>query len=183
MGCRARQHDFMPRKWVFPGGRIDRADYYGTDASDLAPAVARDLAASARLQHQNSKRFARALARTAIRETFEETGLILGRQESACLFGELSALSYIARAITPPALPKRFDARFLMADAAALQSLDASDSRELDDVDWFTLDECRDLDLPVVTRAVLDVVEKRLKGQRVGRPFWRWTRSNPDGAI
>ncbi len=183
MGCRARQHDFMPSKWVFPGGRIDRADYHGVDASDLRPRVAQDLAATARLQRQNGQRLARALARTAIRETFEETGLVLGAHGDDGITGNLGALSYIARAITPPASPKRFDARFLMADASALHSLDAADSRELADVAWFTLEECRELDLPTVTRAVIDVVDKHLRGQQTGQPFWRWTRSNPERAL
>lgn len=183
MGCRAKLHDFMPSKWVFPGGRLDRADYRGADISDLRPPVAQDLAATARLQRQNGERLARALARAAVRETFEETGLVLGRREETAVAGDLSALSYIARAITPPFSPKRFDARFLMADATALSSPEAADSRELAHVAWFTLDECRDLDLPTVTRAVLDVVEKRLAGEAVGQPFWRWTRRNPERGI
>lgn len=186
MGCRAKLHDFMPSKWVFPGGRLDRADYHGADVTDLRPPVARSLAATARLKRQNGDRLARALARAAVRETFEETGLVLGRRAEAAeaaVAGDLSALTYIARAITPPFSPKRFDARFMMADAAALHSPDAADSRELADVAWFTLDECRELDLPTVTRAVLDVVEQRLAGKDPGQPFWHWTRSNPERGI
>ncbi len=173
----------MPDKWVFPGGRIDRADYRGPVLTDLNPQVAADLANSARLRRQDGLRLARALARTAVRETFEETGLVIGRQHSSGLEGDLEALSYIARAITPPARHKRFDARFLMADAERLQSLEPQDSRELGEVAWFTLTECRDLDLPTVTRAVLDVVEAHLAGRLVERPFWRWTRQNAESAL
>lgn len=183
MGRRSGGHDFMPGKWVFPGGRIDRADYRGPLLTDLQPEVAADLAASARLQRQDGGRLARALARTAVRETFEETGLVIGRGDSGRLEADLGALSYIARAITPPARHKRFDARFLMADAERLQSLEPQDSRELGEVAWFTLGECRDLDLPNVTRAVLDVVETRLEGGHAARPFWRWTRNNPESAL
>ena len=183
MGRRSGGHDFMPDKWVFPGGRIDRADYRGSVLTDLQPDVAADLACSARLQRQDGTRLARALARTAVRETFEETGLVIGRRDDHGLQGDLGALSYIARAITPPARHQRFDARFLMADAERLQSLDPQDSRELGEVAWFTLAECRELDLPTVTRAVLSVVEGRLEGQAFERPFWRWTRQNAESAL
>lgn len=184
MGRRSGGHDFMPDKWVFPGGRIDRADYHGPLLSDLKADVAAELAASARLQRQDGVRLARALARTAVRETFEETGLVIGRRESERLEADLGALSYVARAITPPARHKRFDARFLMADAERLQSLDPQDSRELGEVAWFTLADCRDLDLPTVTRAVLDVVETHLHGRAPSeRPFWRWTRQSAESAL
>ncbi len=183
MGQRAGGHDFMPDKWVFPGGRIDRTDYHGPMLTELRPEVAADLAASARLRRQSGENLARALGRTAIRETYEETGLVIGRQGDAGIAADLGALSYIARAITPPARHKRFDARFLMADAECLASLEPQDSRELGEVAWFTMAECRDLDLPIVTRAVLDVVEHHLHGRAVDRPFWHWTRTNPDSAI
>jgi 8-oxo-dGTP pyrophosphatase MutT (NUDIX family) len=184
MGRRSGGHDFMPDKWVFPGGRIDRRDYAAPVLRDLAPDVAADLAASARLSRQDGPRLARALALTAVRETFEETGLVMGRHDGSNLNADLSGLSYIARAITPPARHKRFDARFLMADAAHLASLDPTDSRELAELAWFPLPDTRDLDLPTVTRAVLDIVDAHLAGQHPPeRPFWRWTRTRPDSAL
>jgi 8-oxo-dGTP pyrophosphatase MutT (NUDIX family) len=183
MGRRSGGHDFMPGKWVFPGGRIDRADYRGSALTSLQPEVAEDLARSARLVRQDGARLAHALACTAVRETFEETGLVIGRRGDRGLLGDLGALSYIARAITPPARHKRFDARFLMADAERLESLDPQDSRELGEVAWFTLEECLELDLPTVTRAVLGVVDTRLKGQNQERPFWRWTRQSSESAL
>jgi 8-oxo-dGTP pyrophosphatase MutT (NUDIX family) len=184
MGRRSGGHDFMPDKWVFPGGRIDRSDYAAPILRDLAPDVATDLAASARLKRQDGARLARALALTAVRETFEETGLVLGQHDGRTLAADLSGLSYIARAITPPARHKRFDARFLMADAAHLASLDPTDSRELAELAWFPLPDTRNLDLPTITRAVLDIVDAHLAGQHPPeRPFWRWTRTRPDSAL
>lgn len=197
MGRRSGGHDFMPGKWVFPGGRIDRADYAAPVAADLDPETHGALAGTARLARQQGERLARALALTAVRETFEETGLILGRKADATRApscwrpfietghaADLSGLSYIARAITPPARHKRFDARFLLADAERLASLEPKDSRELGELAWFELADARDLDLPTVTRAVLDIVEGHLKGSPPGeRPFWRWTRSNPKSAL
>jgi 8-oxo-dGTP pyrophosphatase MutT (NUDIX family) len=183
MGRRSGGHDFMPDKWVFPGGRIDRADYSGAVLRPLAADVEAALAASARLKRQDGVRLANALARAAVRETFEETGLVIGQQDGGRQDGgrirpDLSGLAYIARAITPPARHKRFDARFLLADAAHLASLEPTDSRELGEVAWFTLDDCRGLDLPLVTRTVLDIVEMHVAGAAYERPFWRWTRSS-----
>jgi 8-oxo-dGTP pyrophosphatase MutT (NUDIX family) len=183
MGQRSGGHDFMPDKWVFPGGRIDRCDYRAPVLRDLPPDVAEELGCSARLKRQDGARLARALAVTAVRETFEETGLVIGRLEGGRLAADLAGLSYVARAITPPARHKRFDARFLMADAEHLASLEPTDSRELGEVAWFNLADCRDLDLPTVTRAVLGVVEQRLAGKAPAAPFWRWTRNSPESAI
>ncbi|MFN7398452.1 MAG: NUDIX hydrolase [Sandaracinobacter sp.] len=183
MGRRSGGHDFMPDKWVFPGGRIDRTDYRAPVLRELSPDVAGALAASARLKRQDGARLARALALTAVRETFEETGLVIGRHAQGQLEADLAGLSYVARAITPPARHKRFDARFLMADAEQLASLEPTDSRELGEVAWFTLDDCRGLDLPLITRAVLDVVQQRLAGEVGPLPFWRWTRGTPDSAL
>jgi 8-oxo-dGTP pyrophosphatase MutT (NUDIX family) len=150
---------------------------------DLRPDVAGELAASARLKRQDGARLARALALTAVRETFEETGLVIGRLSGGQVEADLAGLNYVARAITPPARHKRFDARFLMADAEHLASLEPTDSRELGEVAWFRLDDCRTLDLPTITRAVLDVVERRLAGDDMALPFWRWTRGMPDSAL
>src|SRR5690606_24835868 len=71
MGRRAPGHVFMASKWVFPGGRIERADFTAASANELPRAAA------ARLQRELPPRRARALALAAARETFEETGLLL----------------------------------------------------------------------------------------------------------
>ena len=180
MGCRHRGHDFMPNKWVFPGGRVDRCDFIVPAASDLAAPVEAALAAT--VPHRRARTLPRALAMAAIRETFEEAGLLLAKP-SAPRSGvggwrpflesgaapDLAALDFIARAITPPSQPKRFDARFFMADASALLSLErAGDTGELGEIDWFTLDQIDALDLPNVTRLVVRELARRLKAP--GRP-------------
>ena len=184
MGRRSNGHDFVPGKWVFPGGKVERADYGGAVLRDLRPEVASGLAASARLKRQDGPRLARALARAAIRETFEETGLVVGRAAGDGIRGDLGALSYVARAITPPRLPKRFDARFLLADATELPSLHVEGGRELDKVGWFSIEECFGLGIIPVTEAVLAVVRDHLQG-RAGRhlPFWRWMPGKPQAAL
>ena len=179
MGRRNRGHDFMPDKWVFPGGRIHGSDYRVPAASELRGDVAAALAATATLPR------ARALAMTAIRETFEETGLLLARPAApirsrgqwrdflaAGARPHLAGLSFIGRAITPPSLPKRFDARFFMADAGDLLSLDpGAGCGELDEIAWFPLADARALDLPTITRMMIREIAARLDGD-TDRPLF-----------
>jgi 8-oxo-dGTP pyrophosphatase MutT (NUDIX family) len=76
---------------------------------------------------------------------------------------DLAALDFVARAVTPPNSPKRFDARFFLARADRLLSLDrCADCGELDEIAWVTLDEALKLDLPSVTRFVLRELPLRL---------------------
>ncbi len=77
MGQRHANHKFMPNKFVFPGGRVDPADSRIRPVEDLRPEVARLLLS--RMRGTPSENRARALALAAIRETFEETGLAVGR--------------------------------------------------------------------------------------------------------
>ena len=184
MGRRAPGHVFMASKWVFPGGRVDRSDFTAASARDLPPGVAR------RLEGELPARRARALALTAVRETFEEIGLILGRPApSANVAGpwreyrqagalpDLSVLSYVARAITPPGRTRRFDARFFMAPADALLSPEpTAGSGELDEIAWLPLDQARAQDLPAITRFVLGEVAGRLADPDRPLPFVRMVR-------
>jgi 8-oxo-dGTP pyrophosphatase MutT (NUDIX family) len=170
MGRRHGGHDFMPGKWVFPGGRIDRSDFAAPYATDLRPEVA------ARLEKTASPARARALALTAIRETFEEVGLLLGTPASPRpgagpwreflakgALPDLAALDFVARAVTPAASPKRFDARFFLAEADRLLSLERQpDCGELDEIAWVELEAALTLDLPSVTRFVLREIPLRL---------------------
>ena len=175
MGKRSAKHRFMPNKFVFPGGRVDRSDSRLSPPRDLHPAV------MARLMADCSESRARALALAAIRETYEETGLILGESGTAPIQTRspqwrqflqhginprLDTLHYIARAITPPYRNRRFDNRFFMAETEGL--IDTKDidtlggSGELLEIHWVSLPEARELELPRITRAILDEVEKRL---------------------
>ncbi len=184
MGRRARGHVFMASKWVFPGGRVERADPAAAAASELAPAEA------LRLAREVAPRRARALALAAVRETFEETGLLLAEPappasvagpwrefRAAGALPDLAALSYIARAITPPGRTRRFDARFFMADASALLHPEpTAGSGELDEIAWLPLDQARIVDLPAITRFMLDEVADRLRYPGRPLPFVRMVR-------
>lgn len=184
MGRRAPGHVFMASKWVFPGGRIDRADFSAAAASEP------DGTTRERLEAEIDPRRARALCLTAVRETFEETGLIVGTAaQPASVAGpwrefrhagalpNLAALTYIARAITPPGRTRRFDARFFLADAEALLAPEpTAGSGELDEIAWLALDDARALDLPAITRFVLGEVSERLSNPDRPLPFVRWHR-------
>ncbi|MBV8681910.1 MAG: NUDIX hydrolase [Caulobacteraceae bacterium] len=184
MGRRNGRHDFMPDKWVFPGGRIDPSDFRTPHGTDLRPETAE------RLQKTAPPARARALAMAAIRETFEEAGLLLAKAAptrpgagpwreflAQGALPDLEAMEFVARAVTPPNSPKRFDARFFMASADRLISLERQgDCGELNEIAWFALDEALELDLPSVTRFVLHEIPARLSNPRHPVPSLRFTR-------
>ncbi|MEM6627399.1 MAG: NUDIX hydrolase [Pseudomonadota bacterium] len=188
MGRRSSGHDFMPDKYVFPGGRVDAQDGRTPALSELAACEEEALRTQAR-------RRPRAFALTAVRETFEETGLMIGREAEGPasppkgwdqFFDQnvapcLKNLSFVGRAVTPPYRPKRFDARFFLADAAdaLVDDRPPVDGAELVDLKWFTLEDAVQLDLPSVTRFMLGEIGERVAKPDTGlRPFFlRWSRS------
>ncbi len=187
MGQRHGDMAFMANKFVFPGGRLDPGDMRIAIASELKPEVA------ARAGLGIGPVRARGLALAAIRETFEETGILLGERAEKMprtrapawkkffahkIMPRLDALEMIARAVTPPNRTRRFDARFFMADAGAIgHQLDGAETEELLTPTWLTIAEARALDLPSITRTVLDEIEARIGGEHDRPvPFYRYTR-------
>jgi 8-oxo-dGTP pyrophosphatase MutT (NUDIX family) len=152
MGRRAARHRFVPHHYVFPGGRIDRADYTAVPRSPLRPPVMARLCASC------PPRLATALAVAAARETWEETGLFLGDPRQP----DLRHLDYALRAITPSSSPIRFHARFFAVEGAHLSGA-LQGNGELLDLAWRPVAEC--LRLPIV-----DVTEHVLRGMLSGPP-------------
>jgi 8-oxo-dGTP pyrophosphatase MutT (NUDIX family) len=148
MGLRHARHRFMPNVLVFPGGRVDRADHHAAVASEL-PAYAR-----ACLERRAAPALARALGVAAARELFEETGLVLGRLDGAALLPDLGALDYLCRAVTPAAMPIRFNARFLIAPAEAARGA-LRGSGELEELRFFSLDEAFAHKLAIITAKIL----------------------------
>ena len=142
MGMRGAGHRFMPNRLVFPGGGVDPDDAGAPAAREPRPDTLALLGRGA------EPPLARALTVAAARELEEETGLSLGTPPA------LDGLDYLCRAVTPPQQPIRFNARFLVADAALAQGSLAG-SGELTDLRWYAVEEALALDLAVVTRAVL----------------------------
>jgi 8-oxo-dGTP pyrophosphatase MutT (NUDIX family) len=192
MGRRNPAHKFMPGKFVFPGGRVDPSDRFMGIASPLHAQVEERL-----LAHlpRRGPAMARALALAAIRETFEETGLVLGAPTPAgngkvpegawrdyATHGfapDLARLAFVAHAITPPRRPRRFDTFFFVADAETIAHRAAdvvSPEAEFVELVWIPLSEARRLDLATVTSVILDELEQRVKagfGHHLPVPFYR----------
>ena len=155
MGRRASAHRFVPGHFVFPGGVLDRGDLHAPARAELRPAV------SALLEQDGHR--GRAFAVAAVRETYEETGLVLGELTDGNLLPALDRLQYVMRAITPPASPIRYHARFFLANAADLSGR-LQGNGELLDLAWRPIAEC--LRLPIV-----DVTEHLLR--QLGKGFHR----------
>jgi 8-oxo-dGTP pyrophosphatase MutT (NUDIX family) len=148
---------FAPGAYVFPGGSVDASDaapeigWYGPDPAEFGAA----LGASAEL--------ARALVCAAVRETFEESGVLLAGpagggaitvapeadrsaliEGGVTLAGLLASRGLVIRAdlltpwarwITPEGESRRFDARFFVAALPAGQQ-PAAHAAEADEVAW-----------------------------------------------
>jgi 8-oxo-dGTP pyrophosphatase MutT (NUDIX family) len=173
MGQRGAGAAFMASKVVFPGGAVDPGDAAVPLARPLSPVCATQLEDGAPVPG------AKTLAAAAVRELWEETGLILGRPGTWTVpapddwtdfaaTGHLPSaegLSFVFRAITPPGRPRRFDARFFLADARRVSG-DPDDfsraSDELSLLQWIPLDEVRRFDLPFITEVVLAEIAGRL---------------------
>ncbi len=170
MGRRSATHAFMPNKYVFPGGRLDPADSRVKPAQDLHPATLSKL--MTRMRGRCSASRARGLAHAAVRETWEEAGLLFGRSriEDA---PDLSGLTLFMRAITPPGRTRRFDSRFFVADAEHLANPDQphhDGGGELLTMAWLTLDEIASLDLPLITIDALKRLKPFLDQRRLPAP-------------
>lgn len=143
MGMRGHRHRFMPNRLVFPGGAVDAADLKAPSTTGLSPLTER------LLQKNANPRLAYGIAAAAARELLEETGLSLGVPPS------LDGLDYLARAVTPPANPIRFNARFLVVSADRVSGTLGGDG-ELDNLRFYGLTEALALDLATPTRRVLE---------------------------
>ena len=139
-GRRPGHAKFMPGVWVFPGGAIDPEDRkpwrIENGLARLPPRLA------------NS-------ARAALRETWEETGIVVGREAAPGdgvaephrlapierayaergVAASLDALVYVGRAITPTRAFRRFNTRFFLADGSTAFG-DPAASDELEEVGW-----------------------------------------------
>jgi len=190
MGLRHPGHRFMPNVFVFPGGRMEASD------RNMPVFGMLDADSDRRLQQSVSRASAsrpRALAAAAIREMYEETGLLVGTKEAGApvcpadswkafeehaLFPNLESLTFVLRAITPPRRPKRFDTRFFTADISAVNAKVegmVGPESELIETRWLTFAETEKAELPTITRVILDEVQARLEagfGSRLPVPFY-----------
>ncbi len=164
VGRRPLAARFMPGVYVFPGGAIDPPDrrpwMVETATERLAPRLAR-------------------AARAALRETWEEVGVLVGRPAETTssdlstpaegaierayrrrgLAAAMDLLTYVGRAITPSHSSRRFNTRFFLADGESVFG-EPRASTELEDVRWHPLgtgdleDGLRDVTRFMLARAV-----------------------------
>jgi len=178
MGQRGKSAAFMPNKFVFPGGALDPVD------SDVVLAHSLSDLCMTRLAKETDPALVTPLILAAIREVWEETGLLLGEPSDTARAqadkvptdwttfyaqgvepsGE--GMKFVFRAVTPPGRPRRFDARFFLVDAEQIIG-DLDDfthaTDELSHLQWIPLSEAREFDLPFITEVVLAEIEADLE--------------------
>jgi 8-oxo-dGTP pyrophosphatase MutT (NUDIX family) len=187
MGRRGSRARFKPGVYVFPGGGLERADYRVQPLGDLHHEIPSQMAVG------HSLRKANALALAAVREAFEEAGLLFGdagdvgsvahntwqefrRRQVAPNLGELQ---FLGRAITPSYQPIRFHARFFSIPFERLNGELGGDG-ELEDLRWIGLDEIHGLEMMIVQEMIMATLKRRLAGldAPAQRLFFGWGKRN-----
>jgi len=183
----------MPDIFVFPGGRLDREDHFpsGFPEHTRGPVKGWD---------RFSKRHHMALLRAALRETLEETGLLIAetaaapaktssgvnsgarqlRSEAWAAYRKAQRvpafrrISPLARAITPPTSPKRFHTRFYLTDGALAQGRIRGDG-ELRDIAWVPVKDTERIPMAEVGQLVLREALRRLENPEHAKcPLFHW---------
>ena len=166
VGRRHPRHGFLPGLYVLPGGTVEASDSRWPCQGELAEDVRAVLTG-----HVPAAR-ARALAVTAVRETWEEAGWPLGAVQGDRLLPALDRLLYVGRAITPASLPRRYHARFFAARCDDSDSPSSEVSGELEDLRWI------DMNLSDNTLPMLDVT-RRVIASVAALAEWRQPESVP----
>jgi 8-oxo-dGTP pyrophosphatase MutT (NUDIX family) len=165
LGRRHRRAGFLPDVYVVPGGCVDALDCRRSGfAEDLNPHVAEQLRAA------SAGRPPLAFARAAIRETHEETGLLLSGSGTAAaspgpapVWQAFAArkhrpgfdlLDFVCRAITPAYSKRRYNTRFFLADGGMARG-EIVGNGELEDLAWRPMAELDRLAIVDVTEFVL----------------------------
>jgi 8-oxo-dGTP pyrophosphatase MutT (NUDIX family) len=190
LGRRHASHKFMPGKFVFPGGRIEAVDAKMTAVSELHADMAKKLVTRVANPIPD---YARSFPLAAIREMAEETGLLLGVKRDgppqvpgdiwaefakAHVYPDLAHIHFIARAITPPRRPRRFDTRFFTTDATAVaHTIEGvvGENSELVELVWIPIADAAKLDMPTISSVVLEELNARVAagmGHDLPVPFY-----------
>ncbi len=165
MGRRGRKAVFS-NAYVFAGGKVDKVDALPVPASALDPTLEQRIS--------TSPAKARAFAMAAVRETFEETGLILGtpgdlgdtggqswdEMRALGLAPALGKLGYVGHAITPASRAVRFNARFFCAWEEDMVG-ELGGSGELTDLAYLPVEEALKLQMVDVTQFMLEEMLRR----------------------
>ena len=175
IGRRSKEAVFMPGRYVFPGGRLEDADFYKT------PVLQLDDKCINAMGYLSSPDLAYPLLNCAIRELEEETGIaITGEAEilsefhhtTSTRFPNNHAIGLICRAVTPPGYKRRFDTRFFLVDAGMVNisgpTLDTNHaSDELEDLHWTPLSSVSAYNIAFITRRIISLAINYLAGCQV----------------
>ena len=181
VGRRSLSARFMPGVYVFPGGAIDPPDRVAWTIESGAERLPPRLVGA---------------ARAAIRETWEEVGVLIGRPAGTAsgataaktpakapiehayrergLTATLDQLTYVGRAITPSHSFRRFNTRFFLGDGSLAFGEPAA-SPELEDARWCRLEQSMLDGFRDVTRFMLARAITIRQGTAAGAPplfYW-----------
>ena len=184
MGRRHHSLKFMPGALVFPGGSVDRSDGGISAASELPTQTSQRIVRN--LRGRPTLRAARALGMAAIREVAEETGLLIGVPGEPAVhhpdwldfsrsrvIPSLAGFSLLARAITPPGPPRRFDTWFFITDIGAVAHTPENGfqpSGELEALEWVSPQDAIRSNTREITRVMLVELMNRLETDPELRP-------------
>lgn len=205
LGRRHSRAGFMPGVYVVPGGRVEPEDGKLSGFSEDLPPLPQGL-------DKATHGRATAIARAALRETFEETGLLYGksgqtpgkppisdgpsqpaiwdRYAAAGILPVFDRLWFIARAITPTFSPRRFHTRFLLGEGGFAQGQIGGDG-ELEDIGWYPMSGLGGLPMANITKLVLEEALEHyniIRKPDYGRPdrpaaMFRWTGTKHQGGV
>ena len=166
MGQRPKTSKFAPNMWVFPGGRLERLDFFNNQIA-LKKKVLSDLN-----KLKATESLSRGLISAAIRETEEETGLKLINKN-------LDGLWVLARAITPTYQKIRFDTKFFVLDHNNF-SKKIIGNGELNNLGFLDLYKAIKLPLFDITEFLLEELIKKQE-KKINKKyfpyFWRYKKS------
>jgi|TARA_B110000196_G_C20928055_1_gene558604 8-oxo-dGTP pyrophosphatase MutT (NUDIX family) len=169
MGKRNSFHKFMPNKIVFPGGKLDEIDVKVSNQVKKLPEFKKLLSSDIQLRNHLAHYFC------ALREAYEETGVIIGCDNYSFLnddnnklrklsdYPRVGNIKLIARAITPPHSRIRFDNRFFLVNSKYITKYSRVNSNELLDIDWYNLDKAINLDIPPITKRILKLLKINIR--------------------
>ncbi len=171
--------EFAPGAWVFPGGSVHSEDRSFADV--VRAAAIRELfeELGVLLARRSDGRFARDRDCGLVREELEAGAGFASALEALRLAPAFDRLAYLTRWITPVVLRRRFDARFYVAKLPAGQR---EHPQEGEVVDWRWLrpgDALAELSLVPATRRVLESLAGEPSAPRLIRKLRRRRKPGP----
>ncbi len=175
MGRRRSKATFLPGVYVFPGGRVDSSD---RQAARAGFELKRETETALRRHSRISNPVMLAIA--GLRETWEETGLLVARKglrhkglpdspfwqtlADHDVEPDVAALDFVMRALTPTISRKRFNTRFFMLDASDVAGHLLQDG-ELVELQWFDAEKIGELETIDVTKHAVAIACARWRDQ------------------